>query len=232
MVILLVMARQNRTGPTAERFVATTLTLIAEESGSQNVNLRQISRRMGCAHTNVYNYFASYEDLLWVAFHRTLRFYGEFLVRDLDDSLGPLEYLRRLVSNLATFPEENPGLYRFIASDPINLDRIPEHTLELVSAMKIWLSDVVQSVVASGIDPDEAESVSSIVLAYIDGETLNLINERVVPGEDVRGRIVDNALRLFRVLSETAESEPRLLANEASRLPYPVLNLGEHEKGA
>lgn len=226
------MTKRTRTGPTAERFIETTLTLIAEEGGSQNVNLREISRRMGCAHTNAYNYFASYEDLLWTAFHRTLRIYGEFLVHNLDDSLGPLEYLRRLVSNLATFPEENPGLYRFIASDPIDLDRIPDDTLELVSTMKTWLSEVLQSVVASDMDPDEAESVSSIVLAYIDGETLNLINDRVVPGEDVRGRIVDNALRLFRVLGENAENNPPPLANEAPRHPYPALNLETTGEGA
>lgn len=220
------MTKQTRPGPTAERFVATTLALIAEEGGSQNVNLRQIARLMGCAHTNVYNYFASYEDLLWVAFHRTLRLYGEFLVRDLDDSLDPPEYLRRLVSSLATFPEENPGLYRFIASDPINLDRIPDHTLDLVSGMKTWLSDVVRSVVASDIHPDEAESVSNIVLAYIDGETLNLINDRVVPGEDVRGRIVDNALRLFMVLTENTGNEWPPLIGTTAGLPYPTLNLG------
>jgi len=221
------MAKPPRTGPTAERFVTTTLSLIAAEGGSQNVNLRQVSREMGCAHTNVYNYFASYEDLLWVSFHRTLHLYGEYLVRDLDDSLDPQEYLRRLVSNLATFPEANPGLYRFIASDPIDLDRIPDHTLELVATMKTWLSEVLTSVVAPDIDADEAESVANIVLAYIDGETLNLINDRVVPGEDVRGRIVENALRLFRVLSEDTTSQSPPPAGEQPRHPYPVLDLGE-----
>lgn len=223
------MATRNTRGPTAERFVETALTLIADEGGSQKVNLRQISRRMGCAHTNVYNYFASYDDLLWAAFHRTLRIYGTFLVHNLDDSLEPQEYIRRLVSNLAAFPEENPGLYRFIASDPIALDQVPDNILDTVSTMKVWLSEVLQSVVASDIDRAEAESVSNIVLAYIDGETLNLINDRVVPGEDVRGRIVDNALRLFRVLSEDANNASRALAHERVPHPYPVLNLGEVE---
>ena len=199
-----------------------TLELIAENGGSQNVNLRQISRRVGCAHTNVYNYFSSYDDLLWATFRRALRMYGEYLVHDLDDTLPPDEYLRRVITNLATYPEENQGLYRFIGSDPIDLDTAPRDVLESAGRMKQWLFDVLEATYAPDLEPSEAERISNIVLAYVDGETLNLINGRVVPGENIRGRVVENAMRMLEDLSGLDAART---TGAASNRNYPTLDL-------
>ena len=204
-------------GPTAERFVETTLDLIAEEGGSLNVNLRQISRRLGFAHTNLYNYFDSYQELLWAAFREGLDIYAEHLIRDISGGMTPEDYVRQVLSNLASFPEEHTGLYRLIGSDPIDVDAIPEDILETVSHMKGWLIEVLSAASGSTLDSAEAATAADIVLAYIDGETLNLINGRVIPTEDLRGRIVSNAMRLFTLL---AEDDGHGVA-EASDLPDP-----------
>jgi AcrR family transcriptional regulator len=183
-----------------ERFIDTTLQLIAEEGGSLTVNLRAISRRMGCAHTNVYNYFGSYGDLRWAAFRRALRRYGEHLTHDLDRDLDAAAYLDRVIANLASFPQQHPGLYRFIGSDPIDLETIPADILTTVTAMKEWLVAVVEAAAGPATDPAAARQAADILLAYVDGETLNLINGRAVPGEDLEGRVVANAVRLFDAL--------------------------------
>jgi AcrR family transcriptional regulator len=226
------MGRALRTGPTADRFVDTTLDLIAEEGGSGPVNLRQVSRRMGCAHTNLYNYFPSFGELLWAAFRRTLSVYGSWLTQDLDDSLEPEEYLRRVLVKLASFPQSHPGLYRFIASDRLPMSEIPEDILDTVSHMKQWLSETLSAVSGSGLHADESAAIADMVLAYVDGETLNFINERVVPGEDVHGRIVDNALRIYRLLvldAGAGQPPPDLVAPPPS---YPRLEIADHLKGA
>jgi len=210
----------------SERFITTTLELIAEEGGSLGVNLRQISRRMGCAHTNVYNYFDSYQDLLWAAYRRALVAYAEFLIQDLSVELPPVEFLRRCITNLAAFPEEHPGLHRFISSDPIDMTVLPADILETVIAMKRWFSATVEAAAAPGIGANEAHSAADIVLAYIDGETLNLINGRVIPSEDLRGRIVSNALRLFDLLAGDGTRGLRDTSQRASSLPHPALILG------
>lgn len=221
------MGRTVRTGPTADRFVETTLDLIAEEGGVGPVNLRQVSRRIGCAHTNVYNYFASYQDLLWTAFRRTLSMYAAWLTKDLDDSLGPEEYLRRVLVNLASFPQEHPGLYRFIASDRLPMSDIPTDILDTVTRMKRWLSETLWAVSDSPIGPEDAVTIADIVLSYVDGETLNLINERVVPGEDVHGRVVDNALRIYRLLVLDATAGRASTGHRTPRPTYPRLHLAE-----
>jgi len=207
------------------------IALIADSGGSQDVNLRQISRRIGCAHTNAYNYFASYEDLRWAAFRRALRIYGEYLVHNLDNSLTPSDYIGRLITNLATYPEENQGLYRFIASDPIDIGAIPEDILISVAAMKAWLFDVMGVTHAPYSEPAETERVANIVLAYIDGETLNLINGRVVPGEDVKGRVVENAMRLIDELGAPVTNAQTTTDRDTRQVSYPVLDLTGVEGG-
>ena len=206
-----------------KRYIDTTLELIAEEGGSQSVNLRAISRRMGCAHTNAYNYFDSLGDLRWAAFARGLRVYGEFLIRDLDRGLTPAEFLRRVVFNLASFPLESPGIYRFIASDPIDLETIPDEILRTVIGMKRWFVTVVESAASPAADPARVREAAEIVLAYIDGETLNLINGRVIPDEDLRSRIVPNAMRLFELLAGGTGAGLRDPARQLSPPPEPAL---------
>jgi AcrR family transcriptional regulator len=197
------------TAPTRERFIATTLGLIEAEGGSQSVNLREVARRMGCAHTNVYNYFDSFGELLWEAFRRGLAVYGERLTRDVDTTLPAEEYLRRVIANLAAFPQEQPGLYRFIASDPIDLAVIPPDILDTVTAMKRWLGATCLAAAGGDADAGAAREAADIMLAYIDGETLNLINGRVVPEEDPAARVEANAMRLFRLLTGPVGPERR-----------------------
>lgn len=216
------MVRKKRSGSTAERFVEVTLALIAEQGGSQSVNLREVARRVGCAHTNLYNYFESFDDLLWEAFRRGLRMYAAAMIAGLEDSLPPREYFRRLVTNLATFPRENPGLYRFIGSDPIDLDEIPEDALETVTRVKAWLVEAFTVLAGPGLDAEEAEQFCNVTYGYIDGETFNIINGRVVPGEDIGGRIVDNALQLYALFTGDEGTEAAVGARS-----YPTLALEE-----
>ena len=83
--------------------------------------------------------------------------------------------------------------------------------------MKGWLIEVLAAASGATLDADEAASAADIVLAYIDGETLNLINGRVIPTEDLQGRIVSNAMRLFTLLAE----DDGLGLAKASALPDP-----------
>ncbi len=209
-----------------ERFVEATLEAIAEEGGSLEVNLRGISRRVGCAHTNAYNYFDGYPDLLWAAFRRALRIYGEHLTRGLDAGMPPHAYLETVVGSLASFPQQNPGLYRFIGSDPIDPSAIPADIMDTVVAMKQWFSSVVAAAADPAVELVEARTAADIILAYVDGETLNLINGRAVPDEDLGGRIVANALRLFELLAGRPAGEHGKAGQPAAEPPDPALIFG------
>ena len=214
-------------GGTKERFVEATLEAIADEGGSLEVNLRGISRRVGCAHTNAYNYFDSYQDLLWAAFRRGLHIYGEHLTRGLDRAMPARAYLETVVGNLASFPQQNPGLYRFIGSDPIEPGAIPADVMDTVVAMKRWFSSVVEAAAGPSVDAVEARAAADIILAYVDGETLNLINGRAVPDEDLGGRVVANALRLFELLAGRATGGHGRVGRAAGDPPDPTRIFGD-----
>ena len=87
--------------------------------------------------------------------------------------------------------------------------------------MKAWLTSVFEAAAGSNTARGEARQAADIVLAYIDGETLNLINGRAVPGEDLQGRVVTNAVRLIEMLSGA-----RLGRAERSAPPDPALIFG------
>jgi hypothetical protein len=112
------------------------------------------------------------------------------------------------------------------------MSEIPEDILDTVSRMKRWLSETLWVVSGSELDPDDAAAIADIVLAYVDGETLNLINERVVPGEDVHSRIVENALRIYRLLVLEATAGDPSTDRAAPPPLYPRLELAARLKGA
>lgn len=197
------MVKKKRTGLTAERYIETTLELVSEQGDSSQVNLREISRRIGCAHTNAYNYFESREDLLWHALRRVLQQYGNAMTSGLDESESPSVNFRRLMRNMVEWSINNPGLHRFISSDPIKPEEIPQDIIENVSTLKAWISQTLKALADNQIDGEGLRDLVDIMLGYLDGEVFNLINGRVLPGEDIAGRVVNNLERLFSLLTAT-----------------------------
>jgi AcrR family transcriptional regulator len=212
------MVVRKRTGATAERFVEVTLELIEEQGGSQNVSLREVARRVGCAPTNVYNYFDGFDGLLWEALRRAVAGYAQTLGEGLDDGMAPLDYFGHVIGNYVAYPQQHPGLYRFISLDPVNDGDYPGDVLETVEVLVAWLVDVIVAC-APGTSRADAENAVFVIDAYISGESASLITGRALPGTDIAQRMLDNSVRLFTLLTaydETAPKEP---------VAYPQLEL-------
>lgn len=221
------MAQTRPKGTTAERYIEATLELIAEQGGSTQVNLREISRRIGCAHTNAYNYFESLDDLLMAALRRTLRRYAEAMSEGLDDTLSGHAWFQRLVRNLFEWSIENPGLHRFISSDPLDPEQLPPDIIQAVIDMKRWLLDGLKALGGDRLEADRATALLDIMLAYLDGEVFNLINGRVLPGEDIAGRVLANLERLFTLLTAETSDGISLAVDRAEpgQVQFPALEV-------
>lgn len=219
------MAKKKKSGLTADLYIEATIGLIAEKGGSADVNLREISRRVGCAHTNAYNYFESLEDLLWHALRKVLLQYGDAMYCGLDDSLSPRAYFRRMFRNMVEWSVGNPGLHRFISSDPIDPEQLPRDIIETVIEMKQWIVKTLKALARDRVQGDDLERLVDVTLGYLDGEVFNLINGRVLPGEDIAGRVIDNLERVFTLL--TAQDHDGLTLSveepEAGGIQYPIL---------
>lgn len=209
------MVKKNRTGPTSERYIEATLELVAERGGSTHVNLREISRRIDCAHTNVYNYFESREDLLWHAIRRVIQQYGDAIAFGLDGAKTRHSNFRQFMRNMVEWPIQNPGLHRLISSDPLNPEQIPQDIIDTVTIMKDWIAQMFKALANDQIEGKDLADLVDIMLGYLDGEIFNLINGRVLPGEDIAGRIVNNLERLFALL--TAKKHDGIVLSEQGR---------------
>ncbi len=221
------MTIKTRTGETAERYIDATVDLIAERGTSVGVNLREVSRRIGFSHTNAYNYFSDFDDLLWQAFRRVLKSYVNGINRDLTRDLSPRTYFRRLFRNLVEWSVENPGFHRFISTDPLDPKRIPEDIHETVMSIKAWIIAVLRTIAGERLDTDSLTGVVEITVSYLDGEMTNLVTGRQIPGEDIAGRVVDNVERVFVLLTATQHNGLRLSEERRSpnEEPYPELEV-------
>jgi AcrR family transcriptional regulator len=224
------MVKKKRTGPTFERYIEATLELVAERGGSAQVNLREISRRIGCAHTNVYNYFESREDLLWHAIRRVLLQYADAITFGLDESKSRHTNFLQLMRNMVEWPVQNPGLHRLFSSDPLNPEQIPQDIIDAATIMKEWIAQVLKVLANDRIDGKDLESLVDIMLGYLDGEIFNLINGRVLPGEDIASRVINNLERLFALL--TAKNHDGIVLSEqvtkAGTLNLPKLKINSY----
>jgi AcrR family transcriptional regulator len=219
--------KRRTKGPTAERYVEATLELIAESGSSTGINLREISRRIGCAHTNVYNYFASRDDLMWAALRKTLRLYAAAMKTGLTDDLSGHEWFRLLVSNLFEWSVQNPGLHRFLSSDPLDPEQIPTDIVDSASGIKRWLVESLTVLAGDRLSEHEVKDLVDIMLGYLDGETFNLINGRILPGEDIARRVLDNLERLFTLLTAKSTDGISLTVahSKPGQLQFPKLEI-------
>ena len=96
--------------------------------------------------------------------------------------------------------------------------------------MKQWWVDLVGVAGGEGIAPEEVDRIANIILAYISGESTDIINGRVLPDEDVKGRVVGNAITLFEILTESYGAADTVLHDRTGRRRhYSVMNVTREE---
>jgi hypothetical protein len=116
---------------------------------------------------------------------------------------------------------------RFISSDPIDPQQLPRDIIETVIAMKSWIVKTLKVLARDRVDGDDLVRLADVALGYLDGEVFNLINGRVLPGEDVAGRVIDNLERVFTLLTANNHDGLELSDEgpEAGWIPFPALQV-------
>jgi AcrR family transcriptional regulator len=191
--------------PAADRLVEAALALILENGGCRGVNLRQIAARVGCAHTNAYNYFNSLEDLFWAAVHRAVELQLADTVRQMQTSAAAADPLRTFLAAQVAFAQENPGLYRLFWLEALD-GAPPLRVLErLGEARALWVRFLGGRLAALRSRTDPAWA-GQIVHGYFHGEICKLIGRRafVPQSTDDRDRIVANTLALVDLVATAA----------------------------
>ncbi len=183
---------------TREQITETALTLLKDKSNIRDVNLRQIARVLGCAHTNLYNYFPSYNDLLWEAHMEIENRFIHKVSLELECLQEDKQKLKQFFFSMVEFYLDNRGWFRLAWLDYIDDDR-PEKdkitTDSVVNTMVEMLEKIWFSTHENAPDRKRIFCILHDVHCYIIGEVSNYINDR--------GLIQDTQL-LKRHITETA----------------------------
>lgn len=157
--------------------------LLRETGEASQLNLRKISRRAGCAHTNTYNYFKDFEGLKWAMLEQALEILNDAIfppeAEQQDDAL-------QLISRYIDFALENPELYKLIWITDLNPAAAPADTGFLKT-----IPDRLAKTFPSG--------KADIIHSYVHGKLLNIIfsREPALPDNNLKKIILDNCRKMI-----------------------------------
>lgn len=217
---------KNKSGTNMyDKFIDTMLELILENDGLTGVNLRLVSKKIGCAHTNAYNYFDGFDGLIFASYDRALDIYGNAVIQDLNTISDSKACFLKFVENIVDFALNHPGYYRFIGSDTFNIQGLTPETIGKAIQLKQFFLDLFYAVAQPHLSRNESDTCASIIMAYLDGELFNIINKRAFPEDQVNERII---IYTNKLMSLFIEQSGHIVQENTSTNPFVCPNFPEY----
>ena len=169
------------------------LEIIERTEGMSSFNMRNLARELGCAHTNIYNYFDSFNSLLWTVAAYAMRRMSEYIF--VENTLE--DFMRRYVD----FAFEHSGLYRLIWFYKIE-SQMPDHLRESFVYPSKKSVEIYKKELGS-MEGEEFESIQ-ISLAYAHGEIAMALTKRIDISdlESWKLRVLHNALDILKITKD------------------------------
>lgn len=190
------MARKNLS---KEKIIEATLSLIDEKGSSKDVNFREIARRLNCAHTSLYNFFESYNDILLSSITSIVGKMREQVIekaKSVDEDYFIFKYL----SAAFDFSMEHKGWYRFLWLDNFNR-KLDEILVNYRRPEKLFAGEIFK--LANGkITFEEAEQYQNILHSYYHGEIVKYLSGRSsIDNEKIlKSKILENSMLILQRL--------------------------------
>jgi AcrR family transcriptional regulator len=164
-----------------EQIIETALEMLKDKSNIREINLREIARVLGCAHTNLYNYYPSFNDLLWEAHIEIGIKFIQQMNLILERIQDPKAKLYQFYYFLSEFYLDNKGWFRLAWLDYIDVVRPDKDkivTEKTVSEMVELLRNIWIGIYSNELDRKSIRRVLHDVHCYIVGEVSSYINGR------------------------------------------------------
>jgi len=189
---------------TKQQIVETALELIRDKKDLSGLNLREVARTLGCAHTNLYNYFPSYSDLLWET-HATLQeMFMEMLIEKLESSSDAELKLNYFFRAFVDMYLDNKGWFRLAWHEYIGGER-PQRDIEATEKtnkeLNEYISEIWKELSGAYPDAEQTRRILHNVHCYIVGEISNyLLGRGLIENEaELKDYITSEAIRMFRL---------------------------------
>jgi hypothetical protein len=164
-----------------------TLEMLKNKSDLKEINFREISRYLNCSHTNLYNYFNSYNALLWEAHTELQYIFLEYLEHKISAvNFGELE-LRVIINAFLDFYLENKGWFKlawilYIEGErPLNNIQATEYVFKKLVG---YVSNISESKNKTRFDINIMDEIVHNTHCYIIGEVSNYIFGRGIIKEE------------------------------------------------
>ncbi|MPW24304.1 TetR/AcrR family transcriptional regulator [Alkalibaculum sp. M08DMB] len=187
---------------TREQIIETALDLMRDKKDLRSLNLREIARTLGCAHTNIYNYFSSYTDLLWETHTALQEVFMQSLRENLSAATTADIKLRHFFNMFLQIYIVNKGWFRLAWLEYIG-DIRPESNKIAIQNTRLELNQYVIDIweEITGITPqtDMVDRVLHNTHCYIIGEVSNYISGRglIEDETELKNYIVSQAIYIF-----------------------------------
>lgn len=188
-----------------EQIIEMTLELLRNRSEVQSLNLREIARALGCAHTNLYNYFPSYPQLLWEAHAACVERMSEQIGAVAAAALAPKYRLQAFFYAVVRVYLENTGWFRLAWLEYLKEPRPESNELAVTAAreqMNRAVAQIWQEMTGLPAAPGKLEETVHFVHCYLIGEISNYISGRrlIEEEEEFCRSVVRQAVRCTALL--------------------------------
>lgn len=194
------------------RFVAEALARIDATGGVRGVNLRELARALGCAHTNAYNYFESLDELLWHALVAAV----EQLIAHTEAAMARRggRTLSTFIGSQVDFALAHPGWYRLVWLEVLP-GAPPAELLPLLRRPPALFAEILAGLAPMRLTRRQADDAAELVHTYLHGALCKAVAGRAgragragAPDRGaLRRRVTRDAGRLLELASRE-ESAP------------------------
>ncbi|HNW92025.1 MAG TPA: TetR/AcrR family transcriptional regulator [bacterium] len=170
------------------------------------VNLRGVARVLGCAHTNLYNYFPDYSALVWAALDRIVAQLEEALLAGLTDGPDDEATAALLLQRFAGFYLAHPGYFRLIWLDETGGKR-PEGNIRAVQTLVDRCAELLARCAGGGLTTARARDILHTIHCYQHGELTIYFAGRGLrrDAHEFAAYVQDRSLLLWRRLAEAGD---------------------------
>ncbi|WP_185648784.1 TetR/AcrR family transcriptional regulator [Clostridium sp. DJ247] len=196
----------NRKYVSKEIIIETTLRLIEEKEGIKDVNLREIAKNIGCAHTNLYNYFNSLDEIFWEALGQVILKMIDYSETNLTTETDPEEKFYLLLSNIIDFSMDHPGWYRLIWLESIG-GKPSIEVIKILDTSDEGFNEAIIKASNNKLSEEKASLIGDILHGYLHGELCKWINNRsfINSIEKTKMNIFSNLKYLYKLLIQQEE---------------------------
>lgn len=207
-------------GLSKQRVIDAALKLI-DETGTK-INFRDIARELNCAHTNLYNYFDSFDALLWDAQEAIMRQLQSSIDENTDRETEPDAKLAAFFFSFVDFYLKHKGWFYLSWFEPLSSPRPKTHydsAVSTVNAMLKALSDISRQMNQPPVPEDEMVFYLHNVHSYIIGELSIFLSGRSLLQDETEFRdyVNEYAVMILKAFLNNSQSK------NAASLPLRLL---------